>query len=490
MDRADLHRPQYHFLPPANWMNDPNGLIQWKGQYHLFYQYNPDGPCWGRMHWGHAVSGDLVHWTDLPLALAPTPGGPDGDGCWSGCAVDDDGVPTLIYTGVYPERPCVATSADDLYTWDKYAGNPVIVSPPEGLDVVGFRDHSVWREGHTWYQVIGSGIRDIGGTALLYQSPDLINWEYIRPILVGDKDQADPLPTGTMWECPDFFPLGDKHVLLVSAHGDGPLYTAYFIGTYEGHEFTPEILSKLDWGDIHFYAPQTMFDDQGRRIMFGWIQEGRTGEAQRAAGWSGVMSLPRILSVRPDGLLGVEPAPELELLRGRHCRYTGVTLTPSSSGLLEDVWGDCLEIVAEFDPGGGAEQFGLKLRCSPDDAPSECRLCRNGGSEQTSVLYDRIAGHLVIDRRRSSLSLDAQRHVQEGVLNLAAGEGLRLHVFLDRSVVEIYANGRLCLTSRIYPSRTDSQGIGLFARGGSVWLRSLDVWEVNSIWVGRGPGSL
>jgi len=136
----DLHRPQYHFLPPANWMNDPNGLIQWRGQYHLFYQHNPGCPCWGTMHWGHAVSENLVHWTDLPIALAPTPGGPDADGCWSGCAVDNDGIPTLIYTGVFPQRQCIATSTDDLLTWEKHAGNPVIAAPPEGLDVTGFRD--------------------------------------------------------------------------------------------------------------------------------------------------------------------------------------------------------------------------------------------------------------------------------------------------------------------------------------------------------------
>src|SRR5688572_12844442 len=122
------HRPQYHFLPPANWMNDPNGLIQWQGQYHMFYQYNPNGPFHGTIHWGHAISSDLVHWEHLPIALAPTPGGPDEDGCWSGCAVDDGGVPTFIYSGARNrvERACLATSSDGLLTWEKYPGNPII----------------------------------------------------------------------------------------------------------------------------------------------------------------------------------------------------------------------------------------------------------------------------------------------------------------------------------------------------------------------------
>src|SRR5689334_3008427 len=144
----DPQRPGYHFLPPANWMNDPNGLIHWRGVYHLFYQYNPNGPFWGTIHWGHAVSTDLVHWEHLPIALSPTVESSDEDGCWSGCAVDDDGVPTLIYSGhrAGAQRACLATSSDGLLTWQKHPGNPVIVEPPAGLHLVEFRDHCVWRE--------------------------------------------------------------------------------------------------------------------------------------------------------------------------------------------------------------------------------------------------------------------------------------------------------------------------------------------------------
>ncbi|MBZ0294813.1 MAG: glycoside hydrolase family 32 protein, partial [Anaerolineae bacterium] len=133
---ADHQRPQYHFLPPSNWMNDPNGLIQWNGQYHLFYQYNPHGPLWGTIHWGHAISDDLIHWADWPIALTPTLGGPDEAGCFSGCAVNHDGVPTLIYTGTRGERhdiqtQCIATSHDGLLTWETYSGNPVLDAVPD-----------------------------------------------------------------------------------------------------------------------------------------------------------------------------------------------------------------------------------------------------------------------------------------------------------------------------------------------------------------------
>src|SRR5947209_12491947 len=135
---GDPHRPHYHFLPPANWMNDPNGLLQWKGQYHLFYQYNPYAPVHAHIHWGHAASSDLVHWTDLPIALTPTPGRADADGCWSGCAIDHHGTLTLLYSGLlysglHPQAVCLATSADELLTWHYYPGNPVIEGPPAEL---------------------------------------------------------------------------------------------------------------------------------------------------------------------------------------------------------------------------------------------------------------------------------------------------------------------------------------------------------------------
>ena len=461
---SDPHRPLYHFLPPANWMNDPNGLIQWQGRYHMFYQHNPAGPLWGTIHWGHAVSDDLVHWNDLPIALSPTPGGPDKDGCWSGCAVDDDGIPTLIYTGVFPERPCVATSRDNLLTWEKYAGNPVIAGPPEGLDVLGFRDHCVWREGDTWYQLVGSGIRGVGGTALLYRSRDLVRWSYVHPLCVGDSEGARQ-----MWECPDFFPLDDRYCLLVSGQPEF-LHTYCFLGAYADHTFTPETQGLTDFG-LYFYAAQTLLDDLGRRIVWGWIKEGRSGEAQQAAGWAGVMSLPRLLSLRSDGLLGMTPAPELEALRGRHHRFTNVHLTPTSSDVLGDVKGDCLEIliVAEFGP-GGAGRFGLKVRCSPD------------GEEQTLIIYDREVGCLAVDRERSSLDPEVSRGVQEGPLELDDDECLRLRVFLDRSVIEIFANDRACLTDRIYPARADSLGLDLFSHGGSVMLNTVDIWEMGAIW--------
>lgn len=469
---AVTQRPLYHFQPRANWMNDPNGLIQWDGQYHLFYQYNPNGPVHDTIHWGHATSRDLVRWERLPVALTPTPGAPDEAGCYSGCAVDANGVPTLMYTGVRGDRPyhesqCLATSADGLRTWRPHPGNPVIAAPPDGLDVVGFRDPYVWKEGDAWYCLIGSSVRRVGGTVFLYRSADLVHWEYLHQLLTGDQTVTDPVWTGTMWECPQFFPLGDKHVLMISVWDTHKThYTAYYLGAYRDHTFTPEGVRRFDTG-ANYYAPATLRDERGRRLIWGWPWEGRSQEAQRAAGWAGVMSLPRVLTLRDDGALGVEPAPELQALRGAHQHHTGIRLTPSSSGVLPEARGDALEIVAEFDPASGnARQYGLLVRCSPER------------EEYTRIVYDRAEERLLVDRTHASLDPDVQRGAHGGAFELAAGESLRLHVYLDRSIVEVYANGRTCLTERIYPSRPDSLGIDLFANGGSITATAVDVWTL------------
>jgi beta-fructofuranosidase len=463
---ADPHRPQYHFLPPSNWMNDPNGLIQWRGQYHLFYQYNPHAPTWGSIHWGHAISRDLVHWRDLPIALEPTPGGVDEYGVFSGCAVDNDGVPTLLYTGVRKqtdgsrsELPCLATSSnDELITWQKHPKNPVIDAPPRGFDVLGFRDHAVWREDGIWYQLIGSGIRDVGGTLFLYRSPDLQHWEYVQPILIGDRGR-----TGEMWECPDLFRLGDQHVLVVSPI---PLRKAlYFLGSFNDHRFSPRSQAVLDDGG-YLYAPQSFTDSQGRRIMFGWLWEGREEAAQHAAGWAGVMSLPRVFVPRPDGRLGIQPLPELRSLRRQCTSIRDVTL---DSRWRVGMQGAALEVVAEIKP-GAASHIGVRVRCSPD------------GVEQTEIRYDTASDRLVIERQRSSLAAATQREEHGVRLGLAAAEPLRLRVFVDHSVIEVFANGHTCLASRVYPTRPDSLGVEVFASGASAHLSALDVWQMASIW--------
>ena len=448
---ADPQRPQYHLLPAANWMNDPNGPIYWQGKYHMFYQYNPNGAFWGDMHWGHAVSDDMVRWKHLPMAMAPTPGGPDKDGVFSGCAVIDKGEVTAVYTGVNPETQCIATSSGDLTAWKKYAGNPVIAAPPKGLDVAGFRDPAVWKEGDTWLMALGSGFRGKGGAVLLYESKDLRHWSYLHPLVTGrmkaGASAKDPVDGGEMWECPDFIPLGDKHLLVYSTER----VVRYLLGSYADRQLRPETTGGIDFGS--YYAARTMTNTGGRRILWGWLTEGRTAEAQRAAGWSGVMSLPRELKLL-GSQVQMRPAAEVETLRGKK--------------LGGDAEGDCMEIQAEIDP-GGAGQAGLSLRIAPDR------------SEETPVYYDREQRLICVDRSRSSTDTSADRTMQSGPFLLGRGEPLRLHIFLDGSVIEIFANHRFCLTARVYPAGRRSRGVALHSRGGEAKMVSFEAWEMRPI---------
>lgn len=480
----DPHRPRYHFLRPANWMNDPNGLIQWQGVYHLFYQCNPEAAVWGNMHWGHASSSNLIHWQHLPTALAPTPGGPDHDGVWSGCAVNWNGLPAMLYTGRdgESEHVCLAFSHDGLHTLEKYSGNPVLFAPPPGLDLVGFRDPCVWQEDGQWWMTLGTGMRGAGGAVLLYSSPDLTDWQYHGPLITaGPRRAQDAIWTGEMWECPSFFPLGGQHVLLISAMDTHPpyaLYTLYMTGAYRDHRFSMERLSKMDWGDVYYYAPQAFLDERGRRIAIGWSREARSIDAQVAAGWAGVMTLPRLLDLHPDGRLLQQPIPEAEALRGERRSWEDLTINPAPAGqpptTLEGLSGDTLEMIVDFDlreaRAGNGRSFGLLVRRSP------------GGEEQTEIRCEPRSRRLVVGTRRSSQSESVTPGDYEIPFDFSGIDTLRLRVFLDCSIIEVYADDLAVLTARVYPSRPDSTGIALFAEGGPVRVARLDAWQMQPVW--------
>ncbi|MFL5590774.1 MAG: glycoside hydrolase family 32 protein [Ktedonobacteraceae bacterium] len=470
---GDPHRPQYHFLPPANWMNDPNGLLQWKGQYHLFYQYNPHGPFHAHIHWGHAVSADLVRWTDLPIALTPTAERADAHGCWSGSAIDNNGTPTLLYSGLHPQVVCMATSDDDLLTWHYYQGNPVIAGPPAELQAETgghFRDPFVWKEGDYWYLLMGSMRKGVGGLILLYRSRDLATWEYLHPLLVGDVRTSEPVWTGVMWECPNLLTFGDQRALLfsVQAADNVLLYPLYVCGAFRDEQFLPQTQRVLVHGG-YFYAPQVLRDDRGRSIMWGWLMEGRKSALSQEAGWAGVMSLPVLVAPLPEGRLSLEPAPELATLREQHRHYDGLELGEASNCLPAGCRDDCLEILAECEPGQNSE-FGFRLRYSPD------------GQEQTRIVYQSATRCVSIEREQSSMNPEVDRGNGSVVIEADPGELLKVHLFLDRSVVEVFVNNRCYLASRVYPQRRDSLRLELFARKGRTRVRSLDIWHLASIW--------
>lgn len=459
---ADPHRPRYHLTPPANWMNDPNGLIQHNGRYHLFYQHNPFGSLWGNMHWGHAASPDLVHWDDLPIALAPDPDGPDADGCYSGVAVVHDGVPTIVYTGVRAPRElaCVATSMDDdLRRWTKDPANPVIPGTPPGLPTTIFRDHTLWREGDDWLMGVGAGIEGEGGAVLLYRSRDLREWEYLHPLLT---EPAALNPGGelvsTGWECPDVFFL-DGAPVLVACDWDGePRSVSYWTGRYHDRRLHAERKGVVDAGPC-FYAPQSFADDRGRRVMIGWLRERRADEALLAAGWAGAMSLPRAVTLLDDGALAFAPVEEVALLRGRH------VARPLAEGPLElnGIPGDACEIVIRTDhaPSG---PIALEVLRSPD------------GAERTTIRLDPAEGALTLDTTNASESSLAFGDNARSMVPGVAGRPLEMRVFVDRSIVEVFVNERVAVSGRAYPAANAPRGVMLAAA--TAGPGTIDVWEM------------
>ncbi len=461
---GDRYRPSYHFLAPSNYMGDPNGTIYWNGRYHLFYQYNPDGAYDDakRMHWGHASSVDLLHWSDHPIALSPTPCGPDRLGCYSGAAFDMDGVPSLIYYG-NPGGICIVIGDDDLVEWRQNTSNPVIHKPSEGEVEWDTWDPCAWKYGDDWYLLSG-GSSEGKDTAFLFRSQNLEKWEYVG-MFYEPGDESD-------CSVPDFFRIEDTHMLLFASHEKG---VQYYIGDYDGEKFYPIHHGRMNFGSFtlesgHMCAGLTLKTPDDRRIMFGWVTEGRKEEVQEKSGWSGVMSLPRELSLFKDGTLMVKPLRELEVLRNRH-RKLGSRKLPAESRILADtIRSGALEANIRLDI-GDAITVGLEVFASP------------AGEERTVIKYSRQNGKICLDPKFSSVSEEmVGRDMQEDILSFGEKGVLNLHVFLDKSIVEVFANDKVCLTKRVYPSLDSSVGIYLFSSGGNAKLLSFDAWDIGSVW--------
>ena len=476
---ADPWRPAYHYQPPSKWMNDPNGTIYWKGRYHLFYQHNPDGPWHGNIHWGHASSGDLVHWTDHPIALTPSPGGPDRLQCYSGGAfVNAEGVPTFIYHGV-PDGICLATSSDDmLINWEKHPANPVIPDPGPGAEFVVTGAPCGWVEDGVYYAITGNSHQS-PDTAYLFSSTDMANWEYLHPFYEGGKFTHP----GEDCAVPDFFELDGKAALSFASHLRG---AQFYVGSYADHRFTPERHKRLAFAESRrtgaYCEGQTLLDDRGRRILFARFSEARFKYALIATGWAGICALPLLLSLAEDNELLLDPVPELKALRSDHLSLQDVQVTPEEDVRL-DITGDALELrtVLEWED---AEEVGFKVRCSPD-GEEETLVRWNVNPGRTHVPPDQVVPmrELILDVSRSSLSPDiSNRESQRATFETPYGNAVELRIFVDRSVVEVIADRRHYVGKRIYPTRPDSVEVRAYARGGRAALRSLDAWRMNAIW--------
>ena len=470
---SDPYRPLYHLSPPENQMNDPNGLCQWQGRYHLFYQFVPAGQ--ERWHWGHFVSDDLVHWQDLPPAIYPD----IEHSCFSGQTIVESDRVVAIYHGTGSGNSLAIASDPLLLNWQKHPNNPVIPIVPidENQNPYVVFDPCIWKEDDGYYALSGvykNGSRGPAGTCRsidhLFHSKDLAEWEHIGA-LIEDGFHTEPGEDGAV---PNFWPIGNgKHMLLLFSHKRAG---QYYVGDYDPatHRFTPDYFGRANYGAIgigSLHAPSATIDDAGRFIAFFNVTEGKQRED-----WHDIMTVPRHFWLNDDNTLRIEPASELESLRFDECHVGSTQIPANEEVIMPNVAGKAIEIEAVIDP-GGAREVGLCVLRSPD------------GAEQTRIslikgMDDRVnSSALNIDISAASLRADVfGRAPETGPLELADGEKLRLRIFIDRSIVEVFANGRQSLTLRAYPERDDSVGVSLFSRGSAATLESLRAWQMHSIW--------
>jgi fructan beta-fructosidase len=476
---TEKYRPQFHFSPKKNWINDPNGLVYYKGKYHMFYQYNPYGDKWGNISWGHAVSQDLVHWKELPVALMPDDlglifsGSVVVDKCnTSGFFKEHSGGLVAIYTNAgETQQQSIAYSTDEGLTWTKYKQNPVIPNP----GITDFRDPKVmWYEKECkWVMVLAAGDR-----ILFYSSKNLKDWQYMSQF--GENEGSH----GGVWEVPDLFklpvdgnPNHSKWILKVDinpgavAGGSGG---QYFIGEFDGTRFIndnpPHEIRWVDYGK-DFYAAQTWFNTGNRKIWIGWMNNWQYADVIPTNPWRGAMSIPRELTlktVRGEGIKLIQtPVKELKGIRKKQYQWENERITPGEN-ILSDIKGKTVEIIAEFEL-GSASEFGFKVRKS--------------ATEETVIGYDAERHLLFVDRIHSGefafSPAFAGRH--EAVLN-PIKDKIKFHIFVDWSSVEVFGNdGRVVLTDLIFPSPS-SDGIELYSKNGCVKLISLTVNKLKSIW--------
>lgn len=454
-------KPSFHVCAPVGWINDPNGFSCYQGKYHLFYQYHPYDTHWGPMHWGHSRTSDFIKWEQLPCALAPdTPY--DGQGCFSGTAIEHDGKHVLLYTSVQEQlsedgkrlvRQTQSIAIGDGMHYEKPECNPVITGAmlPEGSSPEDFRDPKLWKEGNTFYALMGNKGGDGGGQIVLFSSADLKNWKFER-ILDRSRDQY-----GKMWECPDFFPLDGKQLLIVSPQfmqAQGTEFhsgnnSLYFVGEYapETKTFLRDRPYQIDYG-MDFYAPQTTAAMDGRRILIGWLQSWDNYLTPDTAKWSGMMTIPREISLK-DGKLIQVPVRELDLYHKNEVKHDHVQIKEEDAPLsLEGICGRCLDMTIEVE-NGTYDTFTILLAAD--------------GENQTALIWDRRERLFTTDRTYCGMTKDLL--TRRSMLLEDTDERIKLRIVMDKYSVEVFVNdGQKAMTSLIY-TPLKAQGILFRAKG-------------------------
>lgn len=490
----EKYRPQFHFSPKDKWMNDPNGMVYFDGEYHLFYQYHPESTVWGPMHWGHAISEDLVHWEHLPIAIEPDEKGYIFSGSavvdWNnttGFGTSDNPPLVAIFTyhnaegeqaGAHDfQSQALAYSTDKGRTWTKYDQNPVL---PNTEKIHDFRDPKVfWHEAsNKWIMVLAAFDR-----VKIYTSDDLKSWAFASDFGEGYGSQARP------WECPDLFELKDengvsKWVLLVSI-GDRTEFTApnggtgtqYFVGSFDGQQFksdNPESTTLwLDYGTDN-YAGVTWSDvpkEDGRRLFMGWMSNWKYAQVVPTESWRSAMTLPRSLEISKttEGhRLFIKPVKELEALRGKYVNLGEGIL--GQNQIIDMEFSPALsEVELEFDHSKATHPFGLELR--------------NSKNEILRIIFDKKYNGFFVDRTGagkgdfypSFLSMHASQRDYNS-------NSVKMHLYFDRSSVELFADdGRINMTEIFFTDEAFTE-MYLYIESGVVDFKGGKVYELKPIW--------
>ena len=462
-------RQRYHFMAQTGWLNDPNGLIYFRGKYHFFFQHNPYNGFWDSMHWGHAVSDDMLHWEYLPLALAPSETYDNHlrGGCFSGSAIEHDGKLYLMFTGATNEgkgneqTQCIAYSEDGIH-FEKYAGNPVLIAP-EGVPTDCFRDPKVWKHEDTYYMVCGAS-RDNKGQALLYRSKDMIHWTYFN-VLAESRGEW-----GYMWECPDFYPMGDKYVLTFSPMGAGEHTSVYQVGDFDylTGKFCCHVSGEIDWG-LDYYAPQSFLAPDGRRIIVGWSNEWEWMPLWKdwgptyKEGWCGFFNIPREVRMRKDGTLQFLPIREVETIRENPKRIAELAVSEEYTE-LEAGDGVCFELKLKIDlQRTNADELELDLRC--------------GAERRTICLFHFKKGEMRVDRNAAD---GWSKGVSRSVLYLQGKKELDVHILSDQSSLEIFTDQYQNNHSNNIFAKASQNQLRVRARGGNAVLRDIETYGLRA----------
>ena len=464
---SDSLRPQFHYTPYQGWINDPCALIEWKGRYQLFSQFNPAAPLWGPMHWSHVDSSDAVHWRELPVALYPPyPDNPlDTSGRYTGSAVLDkdngalqviftDATDTALHPNALPEVVSTAKSTDGI-NFPLYSGNPVIAAPPPDSPS-GFRDPKVFLDptDNTWKLVVGSG-DTTSGKVQLYKStdPNLLTWEYIGVLFEGDGS------TGTMWECPNFFPLDGKWVLFYGGDGVG----WYEVGTFNGTKFTSEKIGLLDAGPDS-YATQWFIDSAGRNLVITWMGNWATSKwPSRVNGWAGAQSVTRELFIRDDGGLGSRPIDQVATLGNGAAQHLGQT----------DVHGT-ISVGSS-----NTARLQMTVDLASTNAPAFTVQLHSSSAESVLLTYYVANTTLALDTTNAGYG---QAGVWTAVIDVPSNKTLTIDVLLDRSSVEIFTGDGTAMTATVFPRYQESTDVKIVSHGGKTAFDSIALTPFGSTW--------